>query len=427
MGRTTEELRRMISTEEFAGRLKAIYCDEALVPVQQLRYQQALQSYEDLFGCQEAEIYSAPGRSEVGGNHTDHQYGKVLATSLNLDFIAVVHPLEEPVVELKSEGYDMIRVDLTKPEPDSREYGTTDALVRGMAAGLVERGYRIGGFRAYVTSDVPGGAGMSSSAALEILIGTILSGLYNDGKAGAVELARIGQQAENVFFGKPCGLMDQMACSVGGLIRIDFADPKAPVTESVQVDFSRYGHSLCITDTKGSHADLTDDYAAIPQEMKKIAAHYGKEVLRQVDEERFRKDLPELRQAYGDRAVLRALHFFRENARVDAQCRALEAGDFEAFKKLIRASGRSSYMYLQNVYSNKDVTAQGLSLALCISEQVLGEDGAYRIHGGGFAGTIQAFVPEEKTEEYRMAMDDLFGPGSCLVLKVRPYGGIRVI
>lgn len=407
--------------------LMDIYLDENVLEYQTERYIKALESYEELYGEQEVEIYSAPGRSEVGGNHTDHQHGKVLAASINLDIIAVVSPREDGVIEVKSEGYPKTVVELSSLEVDKKEEGTSTALIRGVAARIKEMGHKIGGFQAYATSDVLSGSGMSSSAAYEVMIGTVLSGLYNDMQLDAVDIAKFGQYAENVYFGKPCGLMDQTASSVGGLIHIDFADPAHTYVKKIDVDFEAYGHCLCITDTKGSHADLTDDYAAIPVDMKKAASYFGKEVLREVDEKEFYGRLAELREKLGDRSVLRAIHFFEEEKRVDEEIAALERGDFDAFKKWVKASGASSFQYLQNVFTVKDLDGQGLSVGLAVSDAVLGERGVSRVHGGGFAGTIQAFVPGDVVEEYREALDKVFGEGSCHVLKVRKYGGMKVL
>ncbi len=426
MARSTTELKEMLSDEPALARLSEIYVDEKMIPGQMGRYDEAIKNFEDLFGAQKAEIYSAPGRSEVGGNHTDHQRGKVMATSVNLDMIAVVQKTDDDMITIKSDGYPIISLSVSDTAVRKNEFGTTKALVRGVAAGLKQEGYRTGGFRAYITSDVPGGSGMSSSAALEILIGVIFSGLYNDMKPDPVFLAKTGQYAENVYFGKPCGLMDQMASSVGGLIYIDFENTEAPVVKPVNIDFEEFGHSLCIVDTKGSHADLTEDYAAIPAEMKLIAEHYGVDVLRQIESRQFYEDLPLLRSECGDRAVLRAMHYFSENERVEEMRTELEAHDFEGFRDLIRRSGNSSFKYLQNVFAVHQVREQGLSIGLAVSEKVLRGKGAVRVHGGGFAGTIQAFVPDEMVEEYREEIDDVFGKGSCRVLKVRKYGGIRV-
>lgn len=407
--------------------LKDIYLDESLIEYQEKRYIEAITKYEDLFGEGEVEIYSAPGRSEVGGNHTDHQFGCVLATSINLDALAIVSP-NEGSIRLVSEGYDdMIEISLDDLDRNPQEEGTTVALIRGMAAKLKEAGYQIGGFKAYVTSDVLAGAGLSSSAAFETIIGTILSGLYNDMEISPVFIAQAGQYAENVYFGKPCGLMDQMACSVGGLINIDFADPSKPVMRKVEVEFEDYHHSLCIVDTKGSHADLTDEYAAVPTEMKAVAEKLGKPVLRQIDTAEFYKKIPELREALGDRPVLRAIHFLNENERVGKQVAALNEGRFQDFLQLVKESGNSSYKYLQNVYTNKDVQNQAMSVGLAVAETILGTHGVSRVHGGGFAGTIQIFVENEFVPEIKAAMDRVFGEGSCHVLKVRKYGGMKVL
>lgn len=425
--RETEDILVEVKAGKQDERLKEIYVDESMLPYQRERYQKAVEKFEELYGAGEAEIYSAPGRSEVGGNHTDHQHGEVLAASINLDAIGIVRKKEEPVIELLSEGYEKITVDLSDLEKREEEEGTSVGIIRGMAYGLKQNGHEIGGFQAYVTSDVLNGAGMSSSAAFETLVGTIISGLYNNMEISPVEIAQVAQYAENVFFGKPCGLMDQMACSVGGLIHIDFKDPKNPVVEKVEVDFGAYEHSLCITDTKGSHADLTDDYAQIPQEMKKVAEFFGKEFLREVDEKDFYHNIAKLQKECGDRAVLRSLHFFEEEKRVEQEVAALKNGNFSEFLQTVKSSGNSSFNYLQNVYTNKDVQNQGVSIGLAVSESILGNHGVSRVHGGGFAGTIQAFVENGFVENYREMLDSVFGEGSCHVLKVRPFGGIKVI
>lgn len=427
MPNNVKKLKEALKEGKYNQLLKDIYVDESVLAYQQERYIKALESFEKIYGEKAVEIYSAPGRSEVGGNHTDHQYGKVLATSINLDAIAIVAPKEEAVIDLKSEGYDRIQVDLDHLDKNDVKEGSSESLIAGVAFKLKEEGYKIGGFEAYVTSDVLNGAGMSSSAAFEVLIGNILSGLYNDMKISPVFLAQAGQFAENEFFGKPCGLMDQMASSVGGLINIDFEDPKNPKIKKVEVDFEEYGHSLCIVDTKGSHADLTDDYAAIPEEMKEVAGFFDKAVLREVDKDDFYLNLPKIREILGDRAVLRAMHLFEENKRVDEQVKALEDGDFETFKKLIKESGNSSFKYLQNVYSNHDLNNQSVSIGLAMSDISLGDRGVSRVHGGGFAGTIQAFVPNDIVGMYKKNMEHVFGEGACHVLKVRPYGGMKVL
>ena len=422
----TTELKKGFQDGKYEELLKDIYVDETVLDYQKERYIKAIESFEELFGEKDVEIYSAPGRSEIGGNHTDHQNGRVLAASINLDAIAVVAKKENGIV-LKSEGYPMINVSLADLLPKKEEAGTSEGLIRGVAAKLKEEGYEIGGFEAYVTSDVLNGAGMSSSAAFEVLVGNILSGIYNEGKISPVLIAQAGQYAENVFFGKPCGLMDQMASSVGNLIFIDFADVKNPVIKKVDVNFEDFDHSLCIIDTKGSHADLTDEYAAIPEEMKKVAAYFGKEILHQIDKNEFYIHIPEIRKVAGDRAVLRAMHWFEETDRVINQVNALEKGDFEEFKSLIKASGDSSFKYLQNVYSVKNLSRQEMAVGLAFSDVILKGRGVSRVHGGGFAGTIQAFVPNDIVDIYKKNMEDIFGQDACHVLKIRKYGGMKIL
>lgn len=421
--RTIEELKK----GTYDALFKRIYVDEAMLAYQRKRYIESLHSYMDLFGNDDIEIYSAPGRSEVGGNHTDHQYGQVLATSINLDAIGIVSGTTDNYIRLKSEGYDRIEIDLNKLDIAREEEGTTAALIKGVAAKLKEDGYQTGGFKAFVTSDVLSGAGMSSSAAFEVLLCNIFSGIYNDGKLDSIYIAQVGQYAENVFFGKPCGLMDQMASSVGGMIYIDFNNPLIPTVKRINTDFEKYEHSLCIVDTKGSHADLTDEYAAIPKEMKAVAGYFGKDVLRRVEKKMFYENLPKLRDLYGDRAVLRSIHFFEENDRVLNQVKALENSDFEAFKALVRESGNSSFMYLQNAYTSKDIQHQNVAIGLAVSNTILKNKGVCRVHGGGFAGTIQAFVPNDMVNAYRDAIEDVFGKKTCHILKVRNDGGIKVL
>lgn len=421
------ELKEEILKGKYDERLLDVYVDETLLEHQRQRYHDALEQFEKLYGNQEVEIYSAPGRSEVGGNHTDHQHGKVIAASINLDCIAIVSKTNDQQIKIVSDDFDIAPILLDDLTMKDKEVGTSEALVRGVASRLVELGYNVGGFNAYMTSEVLMGAGLSSSAAFEVIVGTVISGLFNEMRISPVLIAQVGQYAENVYFKKPCGLMDQMASSVGAIINIDFEDTNNPIIQKVDVDFSAFQHSLCIVDTKGSHADLTDDYAAIPAEMKKIANHFGKSVLREVKEEDFYKELPRLRERYSDRAVLRAMHLFEENKRVDKEVAALKTGDFNMFLWQVKLSGDSSYKFLQNVYSNGDVHQQSVSIGLAISEKVLGEEGACRVHGGGFAGTIQAFVPDYKVKEYQDTIEYVFGKGTCHILKVRKYGGIQVI
>ena len=423
--KNTVELKKQFVEGEYDNLLTDIYLDENKIEYQRARYVKAIEKFEELYGEAEVEIYSAPGRSEVSGNHTDHQHGEVLAASINLDAIAIVK--KNDVVRVVSDYYDMITIALDDIEKKDEEEGTTISLIKGVLAGLKKRGNAIGGFDAYITSDVLIGAGLSSSAAFETVIGTIVSGLYNDMKVSAVDIAIIGQYAENVYFGKPCGLMDQMACSVGSLVHIDFADKENPIIDPVSVDFDKFGYSLCITDTKGSHADLTHEYAAVPAEMRAVAAVLGKEVLHGTALEDLLKNADEIREKAGDRAFLRAIHFVTENVRVQNAVAALRAEDFDGFLKMIKASGDSSYKYLQNVYTNQDVQHQNVSVALAVSDTILGSNGVCRVHGGGFAGTIQAFVKNEAVKEYKETLDKVFGEGACAVLKVRKYGGMKVL
>ena len=423
----TNEMKKNIQEGRLDERIIDIYVDTAKLEYHKKRYVQAIELFETYYGAGEAEIFSAPGRSEVGGNHTDHQHGEVLAASINLDTIGIVRQTEDNQIRIISDDYDEVVVSLDDIGCKDEEKETTTALIKGVVAGFMERGYNVGGFRAYATSDVLIGAGLSSSAAFETLIGTILSGLYNDMSISAIEIAIIGQYAENVYFGKPCGLMDQMACSVGNLVHIDFKDPKKPEVEKLDFNMSEYGYSLCITDTKGSHADLTDEYAAVPMEMKNIAKHFGKEVLRDVEYLSVLKAIPELREKYGDRSVLRALHFFHENERVQKEVNALKNKDITLFLENVKASGDSSFKYLQNVYSGSDIENQNISIALLMSDISLKEEGVSRVHGGGFAGTIQAFVKNEYVESYKILMDNVFGEGSCKDLRIRKYGGMKVM
>ena len=384
--------------------------------------------FADTFGGQPQRYFSAPGRTEIGGNHTDHQRGRVLAGAVNLDTVAAVRPNGTNVIRIQSKGYPMSVVDLSELTPVESEINTTPALIRGVAARFAELGCKVEGFDAYCESTVLPGSGLSSSAAYEVLIGTIINHMFFDGKVTQPEIAMIGQYAENVFFGKPCGLMDQTASAVGNLVTIDFFDKDHPVIEPVNFDFESCGHALCIIDSGADHADLTDEYAAIPGEMKAIAKVLGKEVLREVCEKEFYEKLPELRKAVNDRAVLRAIHLFEENKRVQKAVKALNDRDFDAFKAVIKASGESSYKYLQNIYSAHNVENQAVSLAIALSEMsLLPDHGVCRGQGGGFAGTIQAFVKDEYVETYKTEIEKCFGEGSCHVLKVRKYGGIKVL
>jgi len=423
----TREMINIIQNGGLDEKILDIYVDATKLAYQKERYVRAIEMFETHYGAGEAEIFSAPGRSEVGGNHTDHQHGEVLAASINLDTIGIAKRTEDNQIRIISDDYDEVIISLDDMGYKEEEKETTTALIKGVVAGFVERGYNVGGFCAYATSDVLIGAGLSSSAAFETLIGTILSGLYNDMSISAITIAIIGQYAENVYFGKPCGLMDQMACSVGNLVHIDFKDPKNPDVEKLDFNMSEHGYSLCITDTKGSHADLTDEYAAVPLEMKAVANHFGKEVLRDVSYADVIKEIPSLRKTLGDRSVLRAIHFFCENERVVKEVNALKKGNMNLFLDRVKESGDSSYKYLQNVYSNSDVKHQNISIALMMSDVLLKTEGVSRVHGGGFAGTIQAFVKNDFVETYKNQMDHIFGEGSCKDLRIRKYGGMKVI
>ena len=378
------------------------------------------------FGGKAERYFSAPGRTEIGGNHTDHQRGRVLAAAVNLDTRAAVRVNGTDTIRILSKGYPLCQVDVTELTPVASEINSTPALVRGVAARFAQMGGQVRGFDAYCESTVLPGSGLSSSAAYEVLIGTIINHLFFDGKASQPEIAQIGQYAENVFFGKPCGLMDQMASAVGNLVTIDFFDKDNPVIQPVDFDFSTTGHALCVIDSRADHADLTDEYAAITRELKALCAYFGKEVTTQIDEAEFYAAIPALREKCGDRAVMRAIHEYNENRRVPQQVAALERGDFDTFLRLIRESGFSSWMYLQNVIPAGYVNQQAMAVALGLCEHYLAGRGAYRVHGGGFAGTVQAFVPFDLLESFRAGIDAALGEGACHVLSIRPQGGVEM-
>lgn len=388
-----------------------------------IRYKDAVKSFEDLFGVKDAFLFSAPGRTEVGGNHTDHQHGSVLAGSVNLDIIAVAAKNDDNVVRIKSKGYDMDTVSLDNLEPDSCEYGKAAALIKGMLSSMKAAGYEISGFDAYTTSNVLKGSGLSSSAAFEVAVGVMINELFNGGKCSAVDIAKFAQKAENVFFGKPSGLMDQMSSSVGGFTAIDFKDPQNPVIKKIDFDFVNSGHSLCIVNTGGNHADLTQDYADITVGDREVAEFFGKEYLRDVDEKEFFANIAKLREKVSDKAILSSLHFFADTVRAEDEAKALANGNFNEFLRLINESGNSSFKYLQNVFSVRCPNEQGLSVAIALTEKFLGNRGAVRVHGGGFAGTIQAFVPNDMLESYKEMIEGVFGTGNCYVLNIRPVGG----
>jgi galactokinase len=426
----SSKVKEFISQGKYDQNLCYIYvCDLKKVEDYRKRFIQAVEAFEGFFGAdRDISIFSAPGRTEVGGNHTDHQRGRVLAASINLDVIAVVAASENDQVKIKSEGYPMDTVSASALQVRAEECNSSAALIRGILSKFSQMGYEVGGFDAYTTSDVLSGSGLSSSAAFEVLVGTIVNDLFCHSKEDALKIAQIGQYAENVYFGKPCGLMDQAASSVGGFVAIDFKNAEQPKVEQISYNFANSGYSLCIIDTKGSHSDLTPDYAAIPTEMKEVAAFFGKEVLSEVEEKTFFASISALREKAGDRCVLRAIHFFAENERVLKEVAALKANQFDEFKRLIIESGYSSYMYLQDVFSPSHVQEQGVSLTLALCQKFLEEaGGAYRVHGGGFAGTVQAFVPVAKLAEFIRQMENVLGEGSCHTLSIRPVGGTKIL
>ncbi len=422
------ELTLQIQKGALDARLLALYGESALA-VQKERYGQAIAAFAASFGeCENLRLFSVSGRSELLGNHTDHNRGCVIAAAIDLDIIAVVAATASTEIRLRSEGYPEDVVDIsTFNTPDKAAFGKSRALIAGMCAGLRESGYQTGGFVAYTTSNIPTGAGLSSSAAFEVMIGNIESHLYNNGTVSNVEIAKIAAHTENVFFGKPCGLMDQLACAMGGVVTVDFANTAAPVIEKAELDLAAKGYRLCTVNTGGSHANLTDDYAAVPAEMKAVAQALGKEVLRELDESAVLENLTALRESLGDRAVLRALHFFGENRRVAAGKAALATGDLAGLLENVQASGHSSFCYLQNVYAPKSPGEQGVSLALCLADGYLAErGGAWRVHGGGFAGTVQAYVRVCDVAGFTALMNGVFGKNACTVLSIRAEGATAV-
>ena len=408
-----------------AARLASLYCcAPAETASEAARYAAVLDGLEKTFGSHaEAGLYSAPGRTEIGGNHTDHQHGRVLAGSVNIDMIAAAAPNDKNQLRVQSEGYDLCVIDLNDLEARKEEENTTAALLRGECAAFTQRGAKLAGLDVYISSNVPKGSGVSSSAAFEVLIGVILNDCFMTEKVSPIAIAQIGQWAENVYFGKPCGLMDQMASSVGNIITIDFASPAKPVVEPVAVDFSKAGLALCILDSGADHADLTNEYAAIPAECRAVAAVCGGEVLRDVPFETFLAKLPECRRQCGDRAVLRAFHVYADNDRVAKQVAALHDGDFGTFLSLVNESGCSSWEYLQNVIPAGYKEHQEVGVTIAAAKHLLGDKGAVRVHGGGFAGTVQAFVPVEMLDEFKAGMEAILGEGRCHVLSIRPEGG----
>lgn len=425
-----QELLAKINNGELDARFAELYGDTSVIS-QRARYTEAINEFADLFGSdREVRLFSVPGRSEISGNHTDHNRGCVIAAAVDLDIIAVASRNDSDTVTVKSKGFPADTVGCFPEKPDEKAFYTSGALISGMCAGFKNRGYNVHGYDAYTTSNVLKGSGISSSAAFEVMIGTVLNYFYNEAKISNAEVAEIAQYAENVYFGKPSGLMDQTACAVGGFSYIDFENPEAAKIEKLDFDLSKNGYSLCITNTGGNHADLNDDYASVPAEMKAVAAEFGKDTLRGISMEELISKACDLRKTCGDRAILRAFHFINENERVSKQAEALKNGDVEGFFAGVLSSGKSSFMWLQNVYTTKNVSEQGLSLALAVTENALGNTSrtsAWRIHGGGFAGTVQAFVPNENVEEYKREMEAVFGKDSCAVLKVRPEGATAVL
>ena len=416
-----------IENNAFTKTFQKLYgTSEEVLQHQKQRYLDAVQKFAELYPKRKAiRIYSAPGRTEIGGNHTDHQNGCVLAAAVNLDAIAVVAFHRDGVIRVKSEGYDAFTVNLDDLSVQSGQKGTA-AIICGIAAKFSGMGAEIMGFDIYCTSDVLSGSGISSSAAFETLIGTIIDSYYNDSKAGAVEIAKIGQFAENVYFGKNSGLMDQTVSSVGGLVFIDFFDTQNPKVESFTFDFEEYGYCICITDTKSSHDDLTADYSAIRNEMESVAKYFGKPHLRLVSEAAFYNNIPEIRKNCSDRAIIRSAHFFEENTRAKHEASALKDGNIELFLELVRKSGHSSATLLQNQYSCSNPENQAITLAIMTSRKLLEDRGAVRVHGGGFAGTIQAFVPLELADAYTTEMNRIFGENACKKMRIRPVGGVEI-
>ena len=422
------ELKLAVSSNEYDDKISRIYGAKELDNTKK-RYEEAIDGFKEFFGYEEGEFYifSSPGRTELCGNHTDHNYGKVLAGAVNIDVIGVVCKNGGDTVRVKSKGHSVNEITLGELEPISGEEGSSNAILRGTVSRIKDMGYKVGGFDAYTVSSVPAGSGLSSSAAYECLLGYITSNLFNNDAITNVELAKISQYAENVFFGKPCGLMDQLTVATGSAVKFDFKNIDNPSIERLEYDFQNSGYSLCIVNTGGSHADLTEDYAAVRKEMESVAAAFGKSVLREVNKEDVIAKMGELRSTVGDRALLRAMHYYGENERVENAAACLKNGDFKGFLACIKDSGFSSYMYNQNVYSSKKPDEQGISLALNIAESVLKEDGAYRVHGGGFAGTIQAFVPNDKLDEFKEKIEAVFGEDNCYILSIRPCGPARII
>ena len=418
------QLKNCISSGEFDSEFAKLYSD---INAARVRFCDAIDEFLNLFGERDnIRLFSAPGRTEIGGNHTDHQHGLVIAGSVNLDVIAVVSSNGGDTVRIKSKGYEMDEICINDLEIKENEKGKARSLIRGVLSAFSQNGYNVGGFDAYTTSDVLEGSGLSSSAAFEVLVSNVVNGLFNGGAADAVSIAKYSQFAEREYFGKPCGLLDQMASSVGGFTYADFNDPQNPVVEKISLDLSESGHTLCVVDTGGNHANLTQDYADITLECKAVSKCLGVEFLRDTDQDSFYQNLAEIRESCGDRAILRAMHFFDENNRVQTQKAALKRGDFNTFFVTVKRSGESSYDLLQNVYSPSNPKVQAISLALALTKRFLNGRGACRVHGGGFAGTIQCYIPNKMFDDYKKMIESVFGNGACVELFVRQAGGYEL-
>lgn len=427
----------MLKKEEVITKLQNGDLDDAIKELyvtddascQRERYMSVINGYADIFGdAEELALFSAPGRTEIGGNHTDHQHGCIIAGSVNLDVIAAVSLNNENIVRIKSKGYPMDEVSLDDLEIHKEEYDKAISLIRGVLKKISSMGYEIKGFNAYTESNVMKGSGLSSSAAFEVLVGTIVNNLCANNEISPVEIAKIGQFAENVYYNKPSGLLDQMASSVGAVVAVDFKDNDAPVVRKVDFNLSDYDHSLCIIDSGADHADLTHEYAAVTEEMRLVSEFFGKKFLREVSKSDFMANLKDIRKTVNnDRAILRAIHYFNDSDRAVAETEAVENGDFAEFCKLNRESGRSSFMYLQNVYASSMPKSQAVSLTLALCDEILGDKGSFRVHGGGFAGTVQAFVPNDMVDEFKSKIEAVLGEGMCHILSIRPVGGYRLI
>lgn len=427
--RSLTETKNALSCGEYNDKLQYLYaCTDSEIKYYADRYLDVIDSFVDTYGdAEDIALFSAPGRTEIGGNHTDHQHGCVLAGSVNLDVIAAARPNGTNTVRIQSRNYNMDIIELDDLEIHEEQFDKAISLIRGVIKCFTDKGYKVGGFDAYTISNVLKGSGLSSSAAFEVLVGTIINGLFANNEVSPVEIAKFGKYAENVYYNKPSGLMDQMASSVGSVVAIDFNSTEEPVVEKVEFDLAKHGHALCIIDSGADHADLTDEYASVPEEMKSVAAFFGKNYLREVNREDFYANIKNLREKINnDRAVLRAIHFFNDSERAQKEVNALASGDFEEFRRLIKESGRSSYMYLQNVFAASMPKAQAVSLTLALCDGILGDRGAYRVHGGGFAGTVQAFVPLDMLDEFKNRIENVLGEGMCHVLSIRPVGGYEL-